>query len=119
MITDELFKWKPFEYESTRGGTKKKDHEVYIYEHKTDNSHHSFEVKMSRDLVIESGLTGKPVRIERDHEVFRIMPDPSGNEKVTRGGRFGGKGLAKALEEATGKRSFEGEARPDGSVIFR
>lgn len=119
MITDELFKWKPFEYERAKGGTKKKDHEVYIYEHKSDTSHHSVEVKMSSDLVAESGIAGKAVRIERDHEVFRILPDPSGREKVTRGGRFGGKGLATALEKATGKRTFEGEARPDGSVIFR
>ena len=74
---------------------------------------------MSKDLVTESGILGKTVRIDRDNEVFRIIPCREGSEHVSRGGRFGGKGLATALEAATGKKVFKGEARSDGSVIFK
>lgn len=120
MIVDEIFKWEPFEYDKGRGsGIKKKDHEVYIYEHETGKSHHTMEAKMSSDLIKESGLKGKRVSISRDHEVFLIYPDENGKECVTRGGRFGGKGLAMALKKATGKTVFKGEARTDGSVMFK
>lgn len=115
MIMDDLFKWEPFAYEKAAKSRQKKDHEVYIYE-----KENAVEVKMSADLVKEAQLCGKRVRIERDHEVFKITPDENGSEHVKKeGGRFGGKGLAKALEKATGKRTFKGEATRDGCVIFR
>lgn len=120
MITDEIFNWEPFEYEKASRNKGKKDHEVYIYEKCDPRSNTKMcEVKMSADLVRESGIKGKAVRIERDHEVFRIVPDKNGKEIVRRGGRFGGKGLAMALRKATGQNTFKGEAISDGSVIFK
>ena len=119
MIYENVFNFKPFEYEATRRTWNQKDHEVYISEVPKKRGGSYMVVRMSSDLLRESGIKEKSVSIYQDHEVFMIAPDKDGELTVKSDGRFGGSYLARALIEATGKTAFKGEVTAYGGVIFR